>query len=174
MCTPNWSYSPLKQTLRLKQYSCRASEQSSEACQQSTLARGRESEKSVWSVSDGWENTREEDIVLCTHQSRCSVFRWASPYLSSRCVLPMTCSAVLYWSHQPRLCGRITSLIFIWSSLLPACLPAWMAAGQSVCVWESCLCIQCVCVHAHIQVCTVLIHVHMWVWADSVLFDMGP
>lgn len=63
------------------------------------------------------EHVREE-AVLSTRQSRCSVSRWASPYLSPRCVLPMTCSAVLYWSHQPRRRGCITSLAFIWSSLL--------------------------------------------------------
>lgn len=95
---------------------------------------------------------KSEDRVPCTHQSRCSVFQWASPYLSSLCVLPMTCVAFLYWSHQHRLCGRITSLIFIWSSLLPA----WTAAGQSACAWERtrlcisgcvfvCVCHPCVC-----------------------------
>ena len=138
-------HSTPKQTPRLKQLSCRASENSPEASPQSSLARGRahQSEKSVCLICVRWlrEHTRE-DIVLCTHQSRCSVFRWASPYLSSRCVLPMTCSAVLYWSHQPRLCGRITSLIFIWSSLLPACLPA--CRTECVCEYPSmrpvCLC----------------------------------
>lgn len=74
-----------------------------------------------WYWEGETEHTREE-AVLSTRQSRCSVSRWASPYLSPRHFLPVTCSAVLYWSHQPRLCGRITSLIFIWSS---CCLPAW-------------------------------------------------
>lgn len=117
--------------------SCRASDSSREASQQSTLARAHQSEKPVCLICVRWlrERTRE-DIVLCTHQSRCSVFRWASPYLSSRCVLPMTCSAVLYWSHQPRLCGRITSLIFIWSSVLPACLPGRLP--DEVCVCDEC------------------------------------
>lgn len=99
---------------------------------------------------------REEAVLSTRHLAAC---RWASPYLSPHCVLLMTCSVVLYWSHQPRLCGCITSLTFIWSSCLTACLDWVCVLYSHVHMWV------CECIIWHWPAKCVSVKYHQWrIW----------